>query len=285
MNTPRLIKIFLASSIVELKNERKELADYINNMVAPILAKGGIDVHLFKCEDDTLGNFGGSSQKMFDEELEASDVSVFLFKTKAGEATIHEFDLVRELQNEKRHGIYVYFFNVPEDEKSQELKVFQQRLMREKFYWKTCEDINSLKSLFLPGLLKQLFGEQEVSDVDWKSDTEKDIDSRLKQFEENKEIQAKLREKQTKLQVELHQDIDGLLQQIKAIMADKGKNIAVRIAKAIELYQKADNIADATVYDNEKYSDLLFNYANFLVDYGFNDDADQIFQRITLMKV
>lgn len=265
MSNPSNIKIFLASSITELKNERMQLADYINDTVAPILKNVGINVHLFKCEDELSGNFGEPSQKVFDKELEASDVSVFLFKAKAGKKTIGEFDLARKLQREKKHGIYVFCFDVPANEKSQELKGFQQRLEKEEFYWKTCEDINSLKSQFLPGLLKQLFG-------NWESDEEKDIDTRLKQYKDNEEKQTQRRER-------LHQDIENLLQQIEATMADEGKNIAVRIAKAIELYQKADDIAAATAYDKEKYAKLLFGYAQFLYKYGLYKDSETIWLR------
>lgn len=275
MQNNKTIKIFLGSSITELENERLKLADYINNTVAPILENGGWNVHLFKCNDDPSGNFGGSSQIVIDKELSQSDISVFLFKKKAREKTIHEFDLARELQlqEERKHEIYVYCFEVPENEKSLELIAFQQRLKKEEFYWHTCEDIDSLERQFLPGLLKQLFGEKAASIVDQQSDSEKDGDARFKEYKDNEEKQTMLRER-------LHQDIEELLIQIQITIRDKSINIAVRITKVIELYKKADQWAAVTDYDKEKYSYLLYEYVRFLYDYGIYNDAELVCLRL-----
>ena len=268
------IKIFLASSITELEDERLKLADYVNNVVAPILNNAGFYVRLYKCEDNPSGNFSGSSQEVINNELSNSDISVFLFKKKAGKKTIQEFDLARGLQSQEgnKHEIYVYCFDVPESEKSKELITFQQRLENEEFYWKTCKDIDSLERQFLPGLLKQLFGEKIVSEVNRNSNIETDGDARFKLFEDNEEQQALLREK-------LHQDIGGLLEQINDIIKDESINIAVRITKVLDLYQKADRWANATAYDKNKYSDLLFDYASFLQEYGLYQDAESVYLR------
>lgn len=273
MQQHKTIKIFLASSVIELKEERLKLADYINNTIAPILAKGGMAVRLFKCEDNHSGNFGESSQNEIDEELKNSDVSVFLFKKKAGEKTLREFDLARKLQKTKRHEIYVYCFEVHEKEKSEGLIAFQQRLENEEFYWKTCNDIGSLESLFLPGLLRHVFGEKAVSDAERESEIERDGDARFKQYEDNERIQTQLRER-------IHRDIDGLLQQIKIVMSDESINIALRITKAVELYKKADYWAGKTDYDNEKCINLLSEFARFMDGYGMYKDAEAIFLRL-----
>ena len=248
------------------------LADYINNTVAPILNNDGLHLSLFKCEDDPSGNYGGPSQKRIDEELKESDVSVFLFKKKAGEKTLREFDLARELQKTHKHEIYVYCFDVSENEKRQELVAFQQRLEKEEFYWETCDSIDAVKSRFLPGLLKHIFGEKTVSDAQQKSVIEKDGDERFKEYGSNEKYQAQLRDR-------IHQDIEGLLKQIEVTMADDNTNIAIRIATALELYQKADLWASKTDYDKDKYSHLLFNYAQFLFKCGLYYDAEKIYLR------
>lgn len=272
MRNPKIIKIFLASSITELKDERIILADYINNRIAPILKNEEIFVRLFKCEDDPSGNFGESSQKVIDKELKNSNVSVFLFKNKAGAKTIEEFNLAQKLQKNQKHWIYVYCFNVPENERSQELIDFQQRLKEDEFYWHTCDNIDSLESHFVPGLLKYLFGENAVLYINRKSKTEKGGDARFKEYQNNEKIQALLKD-------QLHQDIESLLHHIKTLKADETKNIALRIDKIIKLYKKADHWASATGYDKKKYSELLFEYANSLFIYGLYNDAKDIFQR------
>ena len=109
MQLTNTIKIFLASSIIELKDERKELTDYIMSSVKPLFEMDGVDVRLFKCEDYHSGNLGGSSQDEIDKWLLESDISIFLFKEKAGDKTIREFNLARKIQSARRHEICLLF--------------------------------------------------------------------------------------------------------------------------------------------------------------------------------
>ena len=276
----KTIRIFLGSSIDELKYERILLADYINSTVAPIFEQTRVFLRLFKCEDDPSGNIGGSSQDVTDKELEASDLSVFLFKKKGGVKTFREFKLARDLQKTRRHEIFTFFFDVPENEKSQELKDFQQRLEKEEFYWKTCDSIDSLKAQLLPALLKQIIGKEAVDNLEKSNSFETEGDACFKEYEGNKEKQTQLQERQNQLREELHQYIDNSLKEIKDTIENEDINIAVRIAKVIELYQKADQWAAATAYDKEKYSHLLYDYAQFLNKYGLYKDAEEVLLRL-----
>ena len=264
----KTIKIFLGSSITELHDERVILGDYLMNSVRPIFKNDGIEVEVLKCEDIRSGNTGTPPQNKIDKLIRECDVSVFMFKTKAGDMTIHEFDVARKLQKRKRHEIYVYCFNVVETEKSQELKDFQDRLIKEPFYWYDCKDVTDLESQFILGLLKyerQLLGMQENKNMELGSATEKDDDALFEEFKNNKQ--------------KIHQRIDELLQQTETVMANEDETIAARIFKVIELYKKADRWAAATDYDKEKYSDLLYDYAQFLNKYGLYIDAEEVFLR------
>ena len=237
----KTIKIFLGSSITELETERVLFGDYIMNSVRPIFQADGIETELIKCEDIHSGNFGGSSQKEIDDRLRSSDISVFIFKTKAGEKTLHEFDVARMLQNEKRHEIYLYCFDLPEEQKSEGLKAFQSKLAEEDFYWKAIKGLDKLKSEFILGLLKyerSLLGMKPLNTDSLETETEKDGDAHFTQFEENEAKQAKLRE-------QIHQDIENLLQEREKIMADEGIAIAEKIVRIITLYKKADQWAYA----------------------------------------
>ena len=270
------IKIFLGSSITELHYERLHLGDYLMNSVRPIFKNGDIDIEIVKCEDIRSGNTGENPQERIDNLLKECDVSVFMFKTKAGKATVHEFDVARELQKTKRHEIYVFCFDVPEEKKEESLKDFQKRLEEEVFYWYTCKDITDLESQFILGLLKyerQLLGKTKPSAFEQENETEKDGDTLFAEYQDNEQnIQAPLREK-------IHQRIDELLQQTKTVMANEDETIAARIFKVIELYQKADQWAAATAYDKEKYADLLYDYAQFMNKYGLYKDAEEVFLR------
>ena len=273
------IKIFLGSSITELHDERVTLGDYLMNSVRPIFKQDGIEVEVLKCEDIRSGNTGENPQDRIDNLLRECDVSVFMFKTRAGNATIHEFDVARELQKSRRHEIYVFCFDEPEEKKEERLKDFQKRLEKEDFYWYTCKDVTDLESQFVLGLLKferQLLGKAKPSIVDAENITEKDGDTLFAEYELNEQTHE---QKQAPLKEMIHQRIDELRQQTKTVMANEDETIAARIFKAIELYMKADQWAAATAYDKEKYFHLLFNYAQFLYKYGLYKDAEAIYFR------
>lgn len=271
----KTIKIFLGSSITELHDERVILGDYLMNSVRPIFKNDGIEVEVLKCEDIRSGNTGTPPQNKIDKLLRECNVYVFMFKTKAGGATIHEFDVARKLQKRKRHEIYVYCFNVRKTKKSQELEDFQDRLIKEPFYWYDCKDITDLESQFILGLLKyerQLLGLTKPSTVTEESKEEKDADAKFAKYQQNEQAQTQLRE-------EIHQNIEDLLQQTKTVMANEDETIAARIFKVIELYKKADQWATATDYDKKKHSRLLSDYADFLNEYGLFKDAEVIYLR------
>ena len=278
MSPSKTIKIFLASSITELHNERLYLCDYIMNSVRPLIKNDNVEVELFKCEDIHTGNIGRSAQDEIDDILKESDISVFLFKKKAGPDTIHEFNMARELQKTKHHEIYVYIQDIPDEERSNELREFLHQLEGQKknrLYWKIFKDVDSIEKQFVIGLLqyeRHLLGIKIAPDIEQESVVEKDGDTRFAEYESTEQKQAQLREI-------IHQDIDDLLQQAKSVMEDEGDTIAVRIFKAKELYKKADLWASKTNYEKKKYSDLLFDYAGFLYEYGLYQDSEAVWLR------
>ena len=271
----KTIKIFLGSSITELHDERLLLGDYIMNSVRPIFKIDGVDVEIVKCEDNRSGYTGKPTQEEINEFLKECNLSVFMFKTKAGKQTVVEFDVAQELLKTKNHEIFVYCFDVPEEEKIKSLNCFQSRLKKLGLYWKTCKDITDLESQFIIGLLKyerQLLGKTKPSAFEQESETEKDGDTLFADFMKDEEKRTQRKEK-------IHQNIEDLLQQTETVMDNEDETIAARIIKVIELYKKADQWAAATAYDKKKHSDLLFNYAGFLYKYGLYKDAEAVYLR------
>ena len=269
------IKIFLGSSITELYYERLHFSDYLMTYVRPLFQNDGIELELIKSENLDFGVLGRSSQNEIDTLIKKCDISIFLFKTKAGDFQIHEFDIARELQKQKKHDIYVFCFEVPTEEKKQNLIEFQKRLKEEKFCWYACKDINDLEAHFIIGLLnyeRQLLRITKPSIVELESETEKNGEALYSNYVQDKQKKEDLREK-------IHKDIEVLIQQTKTVMANKDETIAARIFKVKELYQKADQWAEATDYDREKYANLLFDYAQFLNKYGLYKDAETIYLR------
>lgn len=78
----RPINIFLGSSIVELKDERKDLSCDISGDIEHLLRKDNINVHFVKCENNHSGNDGSSDQDYYNQLLKDCEYSVFLFKTR-----------------------------------------------------------------------------------------------------------------------------------------------------------------------------------------------------------
>ena len=211
------IKIFLGSSIDELHDERLLLSDYLLNSVRPIFKRDGVDIEVVKCEDIHTGYKGKSSQEEINDLLRGCDISVFMFKTKAGPQTVREYNVAQELMGTKNHEIYVYCFGVSDGEKEESLKAFKQQMRDIELYWKTCKDIADLKSQFIIGLLdfeRQLLGKTNPSVAEQESKTEQDGDARFAKYLQNEKAQTQLRE-------EIHKDIEDLLLQAKTVMADE----------------------------------------------------------------
>ena len=275
MSNNRIIRIFLGSSITELKNEREGITAHITNDITNLFGLGNIAIQFEVCEDIHRGNIGKADQDKIDNLLRSCDVSVFLIKENAGDKTIHEFDVARELQNDNPlHEIYVYFLKTQDEKKSKNVKAFQKRLKKEDFYWIECDGLGDVKYDLLNGLLKCLGYRGSSEKTESIAQT---AEARFEQYEKNEEQHNQL---QAPLRKELHKDIENLLAQIVEIWSDKDAFlITARIARTLDIFHKADHWAEATAYDKEKYSHLLFGYADFLYKNGLYYDANEIYLR------
>lgn len=274
----KTIKIFLGSSLDELYNERRLLGDYIMNSVRPIFKYDDVDVELLKCEDMDLGFTGEPSQNIINDQLNDCSYFIFVFKKKAGGQTRLEYDIARAIQKAGTHHnttIRVYILSGPDEGKEQELLDFQEQLKKDGLYWSTFnnpEDIRGKIEHHLIQFERQLLGKTKPSTIEQESKAEIDADALFADFMQDEEKQTQRKEK-------IHQNIEDISQQTKTVMANEDETIAARIFKVIELYKKADQWAAATDYDKEKYSDLMFDYAKFLYDYGLYFDAEAIYLR------
>ena len=210
-------------------------------------------------------------QELIDQKLRDCDISLFVFRSKAGEWTRHEYEVARALQQQKKHRIFVYFLRVPDEQKDPSLKAFQQQLEREGFFWTDCDSPSEVKYQFSLGILTHL----GITVGGHAAEAEAEAKSADELFEQYEQEVAKLQQRQQ----QMHQAIDDLLAKIPNILADESQLISARIVEAMGLYQKADSWASKTEYDKKKYSDLLFNYADFLYKYGMYYDAEAVWLR------
>ena len=148
------IKIFLASSIEDLKLDRTEIGDFFGTL-NNIYFDRDICFYLVKCENYDKAIALGGKQSEYDREIRESDLVFFLFFRKVGDYTKHEFEVALEsFKEKKRPKIVTYFKYVNSaDEINDEVKVFMDILDGElRHYYNTYGHIDTLKL----GILMQI---------------------------------------------------------------------------------------------------------------------------------
>ena len=148
------IKIFLASSIEDLKDDRIQVGDFFRQL-NELYLDSNIHFSLIKCEDydQSISQFG--KQQQYDQEIRESELVFFLFFRKVGEYTRHELEVALEaFQNHKKPRIITYFKYVNTlDETVQEVRDFMNLLDQQlKHYYNTYGHIDTLKL----GILMQI---------------------------------------------------------------------------------------------------------------------------------
>ena len=147
------VKIFLASSIEDLREDRLQVGDFIRQLNEIYLDS---DVHfsLVKCEDYDNSLSAGGKQPEYDREIRESELVFFLFFRKVGDYTKHEFEVALEaFQQQKKPKIITYFRTVSASEEAEDVRAFMQLLDGElKHYYNTYGHIDTLKL----GMLMQL---------------------------------------------------------------------------------------------------------------------------------
>lgn len=270
MSNPRFVKVFLGSSIAELRDERRELSE-IGADITNLFSHDEIVVQIVKCENFHAGNVGENDQKYIDQKLQGCDISLFVFRSKAGEWTRHEYEVARALQQQKKHRIFVCFLNDPNKKKGSGLKSFKKQLECDGVFWKECNTPSEVQYEFCLGILTHL----GITVGGRSAEAEAEAKSADELFEQYEQVAAQQQQRQQ----QMHQAIDDLLEQIPDVLADESQLVSTRIVESMRLYQKADRWASKTEYDKEKYSDLLFDYARFLKKYGMYYDAEAVYLR------
>ena len=149
------IKIFLASSVVEFKRERRELAAFVNS-INNITVKKDIFLELKMCEDIDNAMALERKQDEYNEYIKDSDYLLMLFGKTVGRYTIEEFDVAREhFQKYGKPKIFTYFREFPQGEQVQEsVLTFMERLDKQLgHYYSQYTDLGTVQSDFLMVIL------------------------------------------------------------------------------------------------------------------------------------
>lgn len=140
------IRLFLASSLVEFKEERLELGNYIRSL-NDIYVERGIYFKLDMCENVSSAVEDGGKQNAYNKLIRESDYFYVIFGKKAGEYTMEEFEVAMEqFRATGKPRVYTYFQQVSDGSVSQEVMAFMQRLDQELgHYYSLFTHIDSIK--------------------------------------------------------------------------------------------------------------------------------------------
>ena len=265
------IKVFLGSSIIELAHERQDIS-LLTNDISTLFKLDNIDVRFVMCENIKMednGKWGHESQKTIDQQLHECDISLFLFKSKAGKWTRHEYNVASALQKDNLHTFFVYFLRVDENDKDTSLIEFQQRLNAENVPQTECSTLSDAKYKFAIDLMNYLgvtlANQSEMGNI------EKIGDNLLEKYTSSNQHEPQLQNK-------LHDQIKALMSNI-SILQKSPKFITAMVIQVVKMYKKADCWAEKSDYGKEKYYNLLSDYANFLYDYSLYYDSETIYER------
>ena len=139
------IKIFLASSIDDLRDDRIAMGDYFNQLNEVYIDRG-VHFSLIKCEDYDNSVAADGKQSQYDQEIRESELCIFLFFNKVGEYTLHEFNVAREaFEQNGKPRIATYFKDAGENTASA-VREFMSYLDTElRHYYNPYSHIDTLK--------------------------------------------------------------------------------------------------------------------------------------------
>ncbi len=148
------IKIFLASSITELKIDRIEVGDFIRQL-NEIYFDRGVRFSLVKCDDYDNAIAAEGKQSQFDKEILDSELCFFLFFKRVGDYTRHEFEVALDgFKSSEKPKIVTYFKYITSPQEMEgEVQQFMKMLDEEiKHYYNVYQNIDTLKL----GILMQI---------------------------------------------------------------------------------------------------------------------------------
>ena len=156
----RKIKIFLASSIDEFEQERKELELFIRNVSDRFEDDYETKIVPLRCENIDNCVMVEGKQEEINQLIRESEMCFFIFFTRAGKVTRHEFDVAfKQLaaSTNRKPQIYVYFKTIPDEITADDsVREFMQTIDEVyKHYYSHFSNIDTIKLRILLNLKMQ----------------------------------------------------------------------------------------------------------------------------------
>ena len=276
------ITIFLASSVLEFRAERKELGDFIRSLNNIYIEKG-IYYEFIVSEDVSNAVDKKRKQEQYNKIIEQCDYFYILIGSTIGRYTMEEFKIA--LRNFKLHGypkIYTYFINSEKISIAGEAIVsdFKKELEQNiGHYYNVYKNIDSIKLNLLVELLRDSFvynveqdkSELKSGDILFKNnlygitDKHKKIMNDELSFIEEKAIQELEKE-----------NVKGALDILRG---SKRKNKIRNIIESIENEKK-----DISQYISEKYL-LISMLCNSEMDENIMNEIIEIYNELLTLSI
>ena len=145
----KTIYIFLGSSIVEFKNEREELSNFIHEISGSYFEEQyNVRIKPLTCNHSDQSMSIGGKQKAINEALKECDYCFFIFGAKAGEKTVEEIKIAYEAFKEfqVKPKIYIFFREIEEGLLDQSIIDCKKLIDEEyKHYYQTFKDTDTIK--------------------------------------------------------------------------------------------------------------------------------------------
>ena len=160
------IKIFIGSSIVDLREERLELMSFIQSLNNKYVDRD-LFIEGYVCEEtDSAMRLDGSQAQHNDYIKDDADVAIFMFYRKAGEFTLEELRLAREAFRAKgKPSVYVFYKAAENKEPAitEDIKHSIDVVFNEYgHYYKMFEHTDTIKLELLQALSDSLPGKPEL---------------------------------------------------------------------------------------------------------------------------
>ena len=147
------IKIFIASSVDEFRNERNALQNFIqkvSRIAEKTNLKNGVlfEIDPVRCEETDPAYCTGRNQDKFNSLLTDSDIAVFLFGKKAGDYTLEELSVAKKaLENteNKLSKILICFLTPKNGEINSSIKTLEESLDSEGHYYSRFKNLDEVK--------------------------------------------------------------------------------------------------------------------------------------------
>lgn len=159
----KYIKIFLASSLSEFNEDRRELGDYIRKL-NNVYCRRNIYFELIVCEDISDSLAEERKQEEYNAEIRDCQYFYIIFGKEAGRYSVEEFNVA--LEQFKKTGkprIYTYFQKLPDDnDVDDSIKDFIGRLDSElNHYYSRFSHLDTIKL----NILLELTRNQEIGGI------------------------------------------------------------------------------------------------------------------------